>query len=72
MTQLTHSHSALRLVIEDLKNVYTKFVNNMRLIHQKRQTRRQLTELPDHLLKDIGLNHDEVQHEINKSFWTFK
>jgi uncharacterized protein YjiS (DUF1127 family) len=69
MTQLTYSHRALRIVIENLKNGYKKFVNNMRLIQQ---TRKQLTELPDYLLKDVGLNYDEVQHEINKSFWTLK
>ena len=72
MTQLTYSHRTIHIVIENLKNGYKKFVNNMRLIQQKRQTRKQLTELPDYLLKDVGLNYDEVQHEINKSFLTFK
>ncbi len=70
MAQLTHSYSALNIVIENLKNGYQKFVNNMRLIQQKRQTRKQLTVLPDYLLKDVGLNYGEVQHEINKSYWT--
>ena len=40
MAQLTHSHSALHKVIENLKYGYKKFANNMRLIQQKRQTRR--------------------------------
>ncbi|HEY7866016.1 MAG TPA: DUF1127 domain-containing protein [Psychromonas sp.] len=72
MAQLTHSHSALHKVIENLKYGYKKFANNLRLIQQKRQTRKHVAELSDHLLKDVGLNYDQVQHEINKSFWTFK
>ena len=70
MNQLTHSHSTLHIVIENLKDGYKKYANNMRLIQQKRQTRKQLTVLPDYLLKDVGLNYGEVQHEINKSYWT--
>jgi uncharacterized protein YjiS (DUF1127 family) len=72
MAQLIHSHSALHTVIENLKYGYKNFAHNMRLILQKRQTRKQLTELSDDLLKDVGLSYDEVQHEINKSFWTLK
>ena len=72
MNQLTHSHSTLHIVIENLKDGYQKFVKNMRLIQLKRHTRKELTELPDYLLKDVGLDYDEVQHEINKSFWTLQ
>ncbi|MFT6139104.1 MAG: hypothetical protein ACJAYB_003303 [Psychromonas sp.] len=72
MAQLTHNYSALHTVIENLKYGYKKSANNMRFIQQKRQTRKQLAELSDDLLKDIGLNYDQVQHEINKSFWTLK
>jgi len=70
MNQLIHSHSTLHIVIEKLKDGYKKYANNWRLIQQKRQTRKQLTVLPDYLLKDVGLNYGEVQHEINKSYWT--
>jgi len=72
MTQLTHSRSALRTVMGNLKDGCKKFVSNIRLIQQKRQTHKQLTDLSDYLLKDVGLNYDEVQHEFNKSFWTLK
>ena len=33
------------------------------------QTRRQLMELDDHMLRDIGLSHADVEHEITKKFW---
>ncbi|EEX38804.1 hypothetical protein VFA_000103 [Vibrio furnissii CIP 102972] len=33
------------------------------------RTRRQLRELPPHLLKDLGLEQDQVQAEANKYFW---
>jgi uncharacterized protein YjiS (DUF1127 family) len=72
MNQLTHSESALRIVIENLNDKYKKYANNVRLIQQKRQTRKQLGELPDYLLRDLGLNYDEAQSEVNKSFRTFK
>lgn len=33
------------------------------------RTRRHLSELPSHLLKDIGLERDQVAKEANKPFW---
>ncbi|OZG74682.1 hypothetical protein BTA51_06785 [Hahella sp. CCB-MM4] len=33
------------------------------------QTRRQLAELPDSILDDIGLSTHQVQRELNKKFW---
>ena len=33
------------------------------------EERRQLAELNDHMLKDIGLTRAEVAVEINKYFW---
>ncbi|AIV06551.1 hypothetical protein LA59_14160 [Vibrio harveyi] len=33
------------------------------------RTRRHLSELPHHLLDDIGYNETEVQKEIQKPFW---
>jgi uncharacterized protein YjiS (DUF1127 family) len=34
-----------------------------------RRTRRQLAELPDYLLKDIGLSRCSVENELQKPFW---
>lgn len=70
MSQLTHIQRTPLTVIENLKDGYKKFVDNMRLIQQKRQTRKQLSVLPDYLLKDVGLNYTKVKHEMNKSYWT--
>jgi uncharacterized protein YjiS (DUF1127 family) len=36
---------------------------------QRTRTRRQLSELPAYLLKDIGLNESDRYQEISKPFW---
>lgn len=33
------------------------------------RTRRHLTDLPDHLLRDIGLSTADASAEIEKPFW---
>jgi len=71
MTQCIHNqikHSALLTVKEYLLVEYKNFADTVRLIQQKRKTRKQLAELPEHLLKDVGLNHEDVHHEIKKLF----
>ncbi|MDW6001685.1 DUF1127 domain-containing protein [Vibrio mangrovi] len=48
-----------------VKNIYS-------LIKQWRQnakTRRQLSELPEHLLEDIGVTPEEAHKESQKYFW---
>jgi uncharacterized protein YjiS (DUF1127 family) len=35
----------------------------------RRNTRRDLRSLDDHLLNDIGLARDRAQHECDKPFW---
>ena len=47
---------------------YKKLVTHIRIIYQKRQTRKQLAKLPDYLLKDVNLNYDDAKREIRKSF----
>ena len=34
-----------------------------------RRTRKQLAEMPDYLLKDVGLDRSIVEQEILKPFW---
>ena len=36
---------------------------------KRRNDRKQLAHLSNHLLKDIGLNRHDVENEINKPFW---
>lgn len=36
---------------------------------QRRRQRRMLAELPDHLLKDIGITRSEAQLEARRAFW---
>jgi len=33
------------------------------------RTRRQLAELPAHLLKDVGISRSDAQCEVAKPFW---
>jgi uncharacterized protein YjiS (DUF1127 family) len=35
-----------------------------------RNSRRQLAELDDRLLRDIGLDHGTARYEASKGFWT--
>jgi len=36
---------------------------------QRAADRRQLCDLDDHMLRDVGLSRGEVEFEINKPFW---
>jgi len=72
MTQLTHSNRTLLIVLENVKNGCGNFLKEMKLIQQKRKTRQQLIALPEHLYSDIGMTHDQIQYEINKSYYIVK
>lgn len=37
--------------------------------HQRSVERHRLSELNDHMLKDIGISRDEVEAECRKPFW---
>lgn len=37
--------------------------------YQNWRTRRQLSQLDSHLLKDIGVSIGEAEHEASKPFW---
>jgi uncharacterized protein YjiS (DUF1127 family) len=36
---------------------------------ERYRQRRQLADLDDHMLRDLGLSHREVTWECNKPFW---
>ncbi|MEZ8058686.1 DUF1127 domain-containing protein [Vibrio splendidus] len=46
-----------------------KFYSNFERYLQNRRTRKQLSELPEYLLIDIGITQDQVDQELKKSFW---
>jgi uncharacterized protein YjiS (DUF1127 family) len=37
---------------------------------ERSRERRHLAELPDHVLRDVGLSRADVAHEAAKPFWT--
>lgn len=41
----------------------------LRLWRQRGRDRRQLMELSDYMLKDIGITRDERENEISRPFW---
>ena len=48
-----------------LVQVYEQVLSWLERMHQ----RRQLAQLSDHMLKDIGLTRADVEAEISKPFW---
>ncbi|NOJ03840.1 DUF1127 domain-containing protein [Vibrio splendidus] len=46
-----------------------KFYSNFERYLQNRRTRKQLSELPEYLLIDVGITQDQVDKELKKSFW---
>ncbi|MFH4617582.1 DUF1127 domain-containing protein [Vibrio furnissii] len=62
----TETSSAHHEIPRDSLNA---FLSQLMLWRHNYRTRRQLRELPPHLLKDLGLEQDQVQAEANKYFW---
>ena len=52
-------------IVQKLETMY-QVVNTW---NKRREGRKQLTNLPNYLLKDIGLNRHDMESEINKPFW---
>lgn len=47
------------------KNILTK----LKCWWRNFRTRKQLSELPEHLLKDVGLTKEQAHHESIRHFW---
>lgn len=45
------------------------FFKQIKLAYQVAQQRHDLKHLDDHMLKDIGLTHAQVDEETNRDFW---
>jgi uncharacterized protein YjiS (DUF1127 family) len=41
----------------------------MAIRHERNQMRRELMEMPDHLLRDIGVSREDLYRELRKPFW---
>lgn len=46
-----------------------KFSNVLNHWQERHRTRQHLEEMPDYLLRDIGLNEHQRQQELDKHFW---
>ena len=64
ITARTNSHQAFFSSLS-----VKKFYSNFERYLQNRRTRKQLSELPEYLLIDVGITQDQVDQELKKSFW---
>ena len=46
-----------------------KFLTKVKRWRQNYRTRRQLNQLSEHMLRDIGVEHKEAEHESRRTFW---
>jgi uncharacterized protein YjiS (DUF1127 family) len=56
---------AERIAGDRLVQTYEQVMSWLERVHQ----RRQLAQLSDHMLKDIGLTRVDVEAELSKPFW---
>ncbi len=72
MALANHYHDTLDLTVKRPIGV-EMLLHSLRITlktwRQRAIQRRQLAELPDHLLKDIGLDRHDVKKECRKAFW---
>ncbi|MEZ9569752.1 DUF1127 domain-containing protein [Vibrio splendidus] len=67
MNTITATSRANQLFLSSLsvKKLYSNFERYL----QNRRTRQQLSELPEYLLRDVGITQGQVDKELKKSFW---
>lgn len=46
-----------------------RVLDQLAVWHERARRRRELVDMPDHLLKDMGVSREEVDSEIRKPFW---
>jgi uncharacterized protein YjiS (DUF1127 family) len=59
------ARSAERVAGDRLVQAYEQVLGWLERVHE----RRQLAQLSDHMMKDIGLTRADVDAEISKPFW---
>ena len=68
MTQFQPTVNETLIVTPKAVNFRT-VLKTLQVWHQRRVTRRQLSQLPDYLLRDIGITRADAEQEVNKTFW---
>ncbi len=66
--ETTSRYSYLR-VFSSLRVLIKNTIKKVAFWMERSKQRRELAELDDHMLEDIGYSHTEVQKEIAKPFW---
>ena len=58
-----------RLLPYTLRDVFHALVVQILIWHERSRQRRDLAQLSDHMLRDIGLSRGDVWAECEKPFW---
>ncbi|MFD1624531.1 DUF1127 domain-containing protein [Azospirillum griseum] len=66
---ITLSGSSATRVGGGLGGVVTALFDGLATWADRRRQRRTLTQMPDHLLADIGLSRADAEQEVTKPFW---
>lgn len=46
-----------------------RILDVLRVWHERARRRRELQEIPEHLLRDMGITREDVDREMDKPFW---
>jgi len=65
----THLNATSELIVKPSNSLVKEIYSYMKLALQNYRTRRHLSELPEYLLKDIGVTRAQARREARKSFW---
>ena len=61
--------NSLMYPIEARLSLKQKFLTKIKRWRQNYRTRRQLNLLSEHMLRDIGVEYKEAEHESRRTFW---
>lgn len=62
---INHHPLSAKKTVQSLKKFFIEVLRWKRNHH----TRRQLSELSEHMYKDLGLTKEQVSNEVKRSFW---
>ncbi len=69
ITQAQRSISPIQSELREGMSVFAKLVSRVRRWRELSRQRRELAQLSDDLLKDIGLSRADALREANRPFW---